>query len=375
MTRLAAMASRGAILLRLMPRPTQILVAALLFAAIRHIPPARADWMPLTGAESAPDIAEITVLEDRVRVVLEVYVGDIDTFEALVPDEWLKDNIAARPAQAERLRQFATETLQIISDDGTALPAELKLAEPRQRKDRNAPFAGMIDPATWQRIPGPPEDKRVLYAELEYPFPNKPNPSKPNLEKPNSGRPPHLTIIPPLDAQGKPLVTIGFIAYHKAVPITDFRYLVQPETLALDWDDPWYTAFDNPTLARHHKSASMSFLYVEPREVRHEVLIRVRDLQDWTDLGLNGGAVLNIADQSRIKERASAFFAHHNPLTIDSMPVMPAAIRVEFVDISLTGVQMIEDSRPLDSSTAMMGVMLSYPVKHLPQDVAIQWDL
>lgn len=323
-------------------------------------PPAHADWMPLTGAESAPDIAEITVLDDRVHVVLEVYVGDIGTFEALVPDGWLKDNAPARPAQSERLRQFANETLQIMTDDGARLPAELLLAEPRLRKDRNAPFAGMIDPATQQQIPGPPEDKRVLYAELEYPFPGKPG---------------HLTFVPPLDAQGKPRVTLGFIAYHKAVPITDFRYLTQRERLTLDWEDPWYTAFDNPTLARHHKSALMTFLYVEPREVRHEVLIRVRDLQQWTDLGLRDGAMLDSADQDRIKTRARDFFAVHNPLSIDSKPVTPAAIRTEFMDMSLTGVKVIEGKQPVDFSAAILGISLSYPVQHLPQNVSVHWDL
>ena len=143
-------------------RAAQRLLAKLVLATIAITPAAHADWMPLTGAESAPNIAEITVLDDRVRVVLEVYVGDIGTFEALVPDAWLEKSAAARPSRAERLRQFATETFRIVADDGTALPAELNLAEPRLRKDRYAPFAGMIDPVTRQQVPGPPDDRRVL---------------------------------------------------------------------------------------------------------------------------------------------------------------------------------------------------------------------
>ena len=344
----------------MMPRTAQILVAVLVFSAITLIPAAHADWMPLTGAETAPTIAEITVLDDRVRVALEVYVGDIGAFEALVPDGWLKQDAAARPSRAERLRQFATATFQIITDGGAKLPARLKLVEPRRRKDRYAPFAGMIDPTTRQQVRGPPEDRRVLYAELEFPF---------------SGKPRHLTFVPPHDAQGKPTVSIGFIAYHKAVPIIDFRYLAQAERVTLDWEDPWYTKFDNPTLKRHHQSALMTFLYVEPREVRHEILMRVRELQAWTDLGVSGAAMLTSADQARIRERARSFFAAHNPLAIDATPVTPAAIRVEFLEISLTGVQVIEDARPLDPATAMLGIMLSYPVKHLPQHVSVHWDL
>jgi hypothetical protein len=43
----------------------------------------QADWINLTGAETAPNIAEITVFDDRVEVALEVYIGDIGTFDAL----------------------------------------------------------------------------------------------------------------------------------------------------------------------------------------------------------------------------------------------------------------------------------------------------
>jgi hypothetical protein len=331
-----------------------------LFLATTTITAARADWMNLTGAETAPNIAEITVLDDRVRVALEVYVGDLATFEALLPDEWLKKDVAARPSLPERLRRFSAETFQIITDEGTKLQANLRLAEPRRRKERISAFAGMINPTTRQRVPEPPEDKRVFYAELEYPF---------------SGRPESLTIIPPQNADGIAAVTIGFIAYHKAVPIIDFRYLSGPAKLTLDWDDPWYTKFDNPNLKRHHKSALMSFLYVEPREVRHEVLIRVRDLQEWTDLGLNDGGTIITAAQTQIKERARAFFATRNPLEVDGTPAIPVSTRAEFLNISLTGLQVIEDEQPLDLSTAILGIILSYPVKHLPQQVTVKLDL
>ena len=42
------------------------------------------DWINLTGAETAPNIAEITVMDDYVRVALEVYVGDLDVNAELV---------------------------------------------------------------------------------------------------------------------------------------------------------------------------------------------------------------------------------------------------------------------------------------------------
>jgi hypothetical protein len=321
---------------------------------------ARADWMNLTGAETAPNIAEITVLDDRVLIAVEVYIGDLATFEALVPDDWVKTSAADRPPLAHRLKLFSSDIFQVVTEDGTKLQADLKLAEPRLRKDRFSPFGGMINPMTRRRVPDAPKDKRVLYAELEYPF---------------DGKPKTLTFIPPADDKGIAAVTIGFIAYHKAVPVIDFRYLSGSAKLTLDWADPWYTKFDNPNLKRHHKSAMMSFLYVEPREVRHEALVRVRDLQEWTDLGLSSGATITADEQARVKDRARAFFATRNPLKVDGAAVKPVSSRAEFLNISLTGLKVIEDEEPLDFSTAIIGIILSYPVPHLPKHVSVKWDL
>ena len=123
----------------------------------------------------------------------------------------------------------------------------------------------MINPITRQRVPEAPADKRVLYVELVYAFKEKPK---------------TLTIIPPLDEEGRALVTIGFIAYHKAVPIIDFRYLGAAARLALQWDDPWYTQFDRRALQRRYYEPAAVFLYVEPFEVRKEIVIRPKDLID-----------------------------------------------------------------------------------------------
>ena len=280
--------------------------------------PARADWMNLTGAETAPNIAEIYIEDDRVRLLLEVYVGDLKIFHDLVPDDWLTDADGARPAAALRLRRFATETFRVVTETGTVLPAELKLAEARRRQDRFSPFAGSINPTTRQRVPAAPADKRVLYAEIHYRF----------TEPPKT-----LTFMPPLDKQNAAAANIGFIAYHQAVPVIDFRYLSAAATVTLDWDDPWYSKFANPALKRHHKSALMSFLYVEPGEVRHEVLSRVRDLEEWLDLKLRGSSHIEADEWDGLMARVGAFLLTRNPVLIDGRAVRPTLARANFVTV------------------------------------------
>jgi hypothetical protein len=322
--------------------------------------PADADLMNLTGAETAANIVEIEVLGDRVTVRLEVYVGDLERFADLIPDDLLKDGGAGRPSERERMAHFSANVLSIWGADGVPLPAELRLAEPRLRVDRKWLFAGKINPRTGQSMPEPPADKRVLYAEVDYPFQERPG---------------TLTISPPLDANGKVLATIGFIVYHKAVPVIDFRYLTAGATLRLDWEDPWYSRFDNPNLKRYHKSALMSFLYIEPREVRHEVLIRVANLRNWVDLDLDGDGVIGPEEQESIKKRARTYFENHNLLRVDGEPRKPASSRAEFLNISIKGLTVLGEDTPLELPTAVVGLILYYPIRQIPQRVTVDWEL
>ncbi len=320
----------------------------------------RADWINLTGAETSPNIAEIYVLDDHIELVLEIYIGNLDTFDELIPDGWSIDSNFIRPTLEKRLQKFATETFQFIPNTGENLLAKLVLVEPRLRIDRKSPLAGMINPYTRQRISAAPKDKRVLYAKINYPFATKPK---------------TLTIIPPLDDDGRALVSLGFIVYHKSVPVIDFRYLGAPAKLFLDWEDPWYSAFDNPNLKRHHKSALMSYLYIEPYEVRHEILARVKDLEKWMDLGLRGGEYIELDELEPLKQRIGEFMLTKNPVRIDGKPYRPILDRTNYIKVALSGIQLLEQPERLEISTAIIGVIITYITDGLPQQVTMDWEL
>ena len=339
---------------------TKLLRALVLLIALVIAAPVTADWINLTGSETAANIAEIYVMDDHVKLVLEVYVGDLEVFADLLPDDWLQQEASDRPDEATRLRRFAEERFQLVTGSGNKLPAEVVLVEPRERVDRRSPFAGMINPFTRQRVPEAPADKRVLYAELRYPF---------------DGKPAELTMVPPQDEEGRAEVTIGFIVYHKSVPVIDFRYLGAAAKLSLDWEDPWYSKFDNPNLKRHHKSALMSFLYVEPYEVRHEILTRVRDLQAWMDLGLHGDEYIEVDELEPLKQRIGEFLLTRNPVLVDGKPLKPILDRTNYVKVSLTGIQLVEKPERLEISTAIVGVIITYLTDGIPREVTVDWDL
>ena len=323
--------------------------------------PANADWINLSGAQNAPNIAEIFINDDHIKIELEIFVNDLVAFDRLIPDEFFAGTKIKRPPLEERLRQFSNEDLQVIADNGQKLSASLKLIEPRFRRERPSPVRWKINPYTGQPIPGPPEDKRVLYAELIYPFTRKPQ---------------SLTFIPPLDAENKiSKVPIGFMTYHNRAPLHDFKYLSEPPTVMLDWGDPWYSKFEKKSLRRWQLSGVMSFLYIEPYEVRHEILARVKDLAAWIDLDLRGDEFIEPEENEPLKKRVGEFFLNRDKTLIDGKKLRPILDRVSFVKYSTTASTFVVQPEQLPINTVMVGVIITYLTESIPQQVTNEWNL
>ncbi len=333
---------------------------SIILAALLTVSTARADWLNLSGAETAPNIAEIYVKDDHVRLVLEIHLNDLVHFEELVPEDWLSENGAHVPTLSQRMIRFSGRGFQFVTETDSKLQAQLIRAEPRLRIDRKSPFAGMINPITRRPVPEAPADKRVLYVELKYPFNEKPK---------------RLTIVPPQDDNGQVKANMGFITYHKAVPVIDFRYLGAPEKLSLDWEDPWYSRFANPNLKRHHKSALMSFLYVEPYEVRHEILTRVKDLGSWMDLGLRGNEFIEVDELEPLRRRIGEFMLGKNPVLIDGEAHKPILDRTNYVKAAMTGIKILEKPERMEIATALVGVIITYITNGIPGEVKVNWEL
>ena len=318
----------------------------------------QADLITLNGSQLAPNIAEIFVLDDHVKVKLEVYVGDLEKFAELVPDEFLKDPNDQRPSMEKRMQTFATERLQFITGKGVKLPARLELVEPRMRVERQSLIAGTINPVTRQPVKAAPSDKRVLYAEIIYPFDEKPA---------------QLSIVPPMDAQGMVSAEIGFVAYHRAMPIIDFRYLNRQVKLNLDWEDPWYSRFDHKGLSRHFKYPLSLYLYVEPRQVRLESLMRVGDIAALTGFIVDGSQVSVKDKHLLLQKHIENYYADKDTLQIDGDSFKPNAIRVEFLNVTSAGLKLADITTSIEESSLLVGVSQQFLITELPQKIDSVW--
>ncbi|WP_170570233.1 hypothetical protein [Ruegeria atlantica] len=313
--------------------------AAILASLILGWGTAKADLVSPYGGETAPSFAELSVEKDHVRVILEIDLNAYPFFVA--PDDGSGASLSQRTGQ----------TFQ-VSVDGNPLDRVIHTIDVRPRTPRQTAASSLVAPR--------PRSADVVFVDLEFPF---------------QGQPGQITFTPPLNSDGIPLASIGMMALHGGVPVTDYRFLSQAETMLPNWDDPWFTRFENPNLTRHHKSPLMSFVSIEPREVRHEVIFRLKDLEGWIDLDLGNAESLTSDQIVRIKTEAEGFFKSQNPVTIDGVDVTPNSVQVSRIAVGAEGLRVLPDQSPATRTTMLLGAVTSYPQKALAKQVDMLWQL
>ena len=306
-----------------------------------------ADAIIRTQAMFASTIAEIYVEEDAVRLDLEIGLQDLGAFRSLLPDEIHRRMGFGETGFEERLGRFLDAELRILAN-GEPLSGELARLGPAERVRR--------DEITGEPLPSEGEPETVINASFLWPLATRPETLEFRLAMPAAA-------------------SVGFVVYHEGIAVNDFRYLAPSQVLNLDWDDPWYSEFDARALRRQYYAPMAGFIYVEPYEVRKEIIVRPRDMQRYVDLGLAGRDTIPVEIQADVRRKVIDFLSGHHPLTIDGEPAEPATVRADFLQRSLRTSRVIDPPEELDLNAALMGVKFIYPHAGFADSATMRWDL
>jgi hypothetical protein len=316
-----------------------IYILCLLLGLLMWAPSVQAHLTTYTGAERSSTVAEIWIEAERIKVQLEIGAQDREAFANLL------NHAVSKPDKVDH-------DIVLTGDDGMPLKGEVQVMAQRPRTNRST--------ASQVAAEARPASPMVTYVEIIY-----------TLAEP----PATLTLTPPMQDhdRGKAVAEIGFMVYHDSIPVIDFQYLRRPEILQLDWRDPWYSAFKNPDLQRHHRAPIMTFLYIEPYEVRFEMLMRLKTLASWMSLDIQHPMQIGMDEQAWLRQRIGQFVVQQSQVHIDGATSRPLLDRVEFVRVTPQGIQPLETAASLTLNTALVGVILAYIRPGLPQEVTVDW--
>jgi len=310
-----------------------------------------ADFIDVLKADDCESIIELYVDKQGVTARFEIGEEDFSIFSDIIPEKYFEGGYSINDQKA-RMSKFS-QTVFVLKGDQQVLLGNTVLTDLRTRDQHDGERKIKLDSIE--------VDDQIVYVEIRYE-------SRNNIKS--------LSIIPtelynraPTDAK------IGFIAFHNSVPVNDLQLLLDEQKLNLDWSDPWYSDFDDKTLGRHHKSSFMSFLYIEPYEVRHEILGRIKDMEGWLDLQYEVDEEIPVSELDSLKEIVAEFLVNRNTVIIDGVKVKPIVDVLNFVQVSLDGVTVIENPTSIPYASAIIGVIFAYPHKSLPKKITMDWDL
>jgi len=313
-----------------------------------HAAPAVADAIVRNEAMFANTIAEYYVEDDHLRLELEIGGNDVDAFRNLLPDALYQRLGFGDAALAERLTQFLVEDMPVFVGE-RRLAGKITDISPATRPLRDDVTGEVLPTSEDQAIV-------VIRASVIFSFDERPD---------------SLTLTAPRETG---VANVGFVLYHKGIAVNDYRYLSTGLSVDLDWQDAWYSSFSDRGMRRQYYSPMTGFIYVEPYEVRKEIIVRPADIQHYIDLGLEGATTIPADRHADIKEKVVAFLADHFPVKIDGEDVEGTIDRVNFLKRTLRS-SVVVDNQDLEFLSATIGVIYVFPTGGLPDSVEMLWDL
>jgi hypothetical protein len=118
-----------------------------------------------------------------------------------------------------------------------------------------------------------------------------------------------------------------------------------------------------------------SFVAIGPFEVRHEVLIRIRDAAGRIDLAPGAGEFLEVDAQPDVAGRLADFVATQTLLGIDGETAEPIVDGVDFMTVGDRGALPRENPVRERLDEAFVGVVLAYPAAGMPEQVTLTWSV
>ena len=166
------------------------------------------------------------------------------------------------------------------------------------------------------------------------------------------------------------------MVYHNTVTVNDFRYLSPGLNPEPGLERPVVQQLSEAQVCAVATFAPMSgFLYVEPFEVRKEIIVRPKDIQRWIDLGLESANIIKASQRGVILEKVASFLVDKQPVTINGVVVDPILERANFLSRTLKSSLVVEPGIDINLDSAVVGVIFVYPTPELPSKATMTWDL
>ncbi|CAB5090137.1 hypothetical protein D3OALGA1CA_854 [Olavius algarvensis associated proteobacterium Delta 3] len=130
-----------------------------------------------------------------------------------------------------------------------------------------------------------------------------------------------------------------------------------------------------PRGARRLTNPIMTYLSVEPYEVRQEVLIQARAAVQFLGVDDQGMGSIPIKSLAPVKEGILEVFQRANPIMIDGQPSKPVMARADFVTLGPAGVTVRPEPVIESLDNGIVGLTLVHETPGLADSISVGWRM
>lgn len=303
----------------------------------------------------------VFVSQQSARARIKLFAEDLLLFQDLEPDGEGVLSPAELKRGMELHREFLLERVTIRDADGNLISSKITDVVPFEIPEE-----------------GIPEQDLMLYEatyELEFPFESPPE---------------FLTFQQDITDENFILPSEMKLAIRQTGSGNMIAGTLQPGgavTHRFDWDVPldpkatdeeyesWLEKQRQDTLGITSYSSVYSFIYIEPGEVRHEILIPLANLASVLPIERADPAFLEVAEQEAVRVLIQEWLQEGNPVRINGEAVPAGFSQISFYGVSLRDFAQQPEARRVSFASGRVGIILRYvPADNLVTDVEVTWD-
>lgn len=343
--------------MRLMIRLLLTTLALLTLTSPASLPKAFAAGHPISVTE-----AQIFVTRTAARARISLFAEDLYLFQDLEPDDTDRISPDELRRGLEQHKKFLLDKVRLLDANGDAYQGRIAGLQPFEIPEEGIPI-----------------DDLMLHSavyELEFPFTTPPE---------------FLTLQQDISDENYIFPSEMKLTLHQAgtdITYTEVLKPGSPHTLRFDWDveplsddasdaewQEWLTKQREQTLGITSYSSVYSFIYIEPAEVRHEVLIPLASLKTIIPLQHEDPGFISVAEQEAVRDLIRDWLAEKNPVTINGQSAKPEFARIDFHGLNLKDFAAQKEQTRVSLANGRVGIILRYTTGDYPiRSVTIAWE-
>jgi len=301
------------------------------------------------------------IYQDRVQVELRILTEDLMFYHSIEAggDQMLsrKDLLEA----AESHRAFLKKYFRVLDKNGQTIEGNFTRVDTQEIPEEGVRLDQVMEVGVFYEL-------HILLEEI----------------------PQYLTFTQNFGGDDSPVPAVMDLIMLQNGARLDFPVQIgprSPHSVAIDWDNPprndrmyWRERRDLMKKRREELlgitsySSTYAYIYVEPFEIRFEILVPLLTLETWMPIERNEKDFLSVEEQADLMKPLQNYIRSHCEGLVDGIEVVPVLSHLDFFSLDIRDFASRSQPRSIGMQNGRAGIIMTFSTKGKPTSASIEWS-